>query len=212
MRKWLFAIGLILLFVGIILMSSAVRSERTVREEENLIKSETDTWQISNNFTQGEKVKLVVKKGIDWTQNLEPPVMDVPYPHKFVYVNITAPSGEASTFEAAFISYQRIFALYQVKIVFSNGFDADKSSQGIVGYVRETGLYNATVIGFVPPGGSPPAGLTFVTIEEVVFMNYPYSYLLYPGVATSLAGIVLSIMGKMTSRRVRRKKVRRKSI
>lgn len=206
MRKWLFALGLILFFVGIIFASSAVQLERTIREEENLIKSETDTWQISNNFTQGEKVKLVVDKGVDWAQYLEGPVVDVPYNHKFVYVNITAPNGEAAMFEVAFAEYQGALALYHVKIVASNGFDADNSSRGIVGYVRETGLHTATVMGSLPPGGSPPAGLTFFTIEEIVFTNYPYSYLLYPGVATLLAGIVLSIIGKMTSKRVQRKR------
>lgn len=202
----MFALGLILLFVGIIFASSAVQLEKTIKEEENLIKSETDTWQISNNFTQGEKVKLVVDKGVDWVQYLEPPVVDVPYYHKFVYVNITAPNGEAAMFEVAFAEYKGVFALYHVKIVASNGFDADNSSRGIVGYVRETGLHTATVMGSLPPGGSPPTALTFFTIDEIVFTNYPYSYLFYPGVAALLAGVVLSIIGKMTSKRVQRKR------
>lgn len=206
MKKWLFALGLILLFVGIIFTSSAVQSEKTIKEKEELIKSEIDSWQISSNLTQGDKVRLSVAQGEDWDRYVEPAVEDVPFPHKFVYVNITDPNGEDSMFEVTYTKYEAGFFLYNVRVVASNGFDAENSSQKIVGYARDTGLYTATATGAIPPGGGPPSSLTFFKVKEVILIKYPYSHLLYPGVAILLAGVALSILGALTSKRVQHKR------
>lgn len=202
MRKKLLALGLILLFVGVIFTSSALQSDETVKEREDLVKSETFSWQISSHFTQGDKVRLSVAPGQDWRSFKEPPVEDVPFPHKFVFINITDPNGKDSFFEVVYAEYEGYFSLYDVRLVAGNGFDAQNSSSGIVGYARDTGIYNATVWGTLPPGGGPPT-LTFSKMEELLIVTYPYSFLLYPGVVVLVVGAILSVLGARSPRHAR---------
>lgn len=208
MRKWLLALGLVLFLVGMIFTSSAVQAEEIIDEKEEFIKTEANSYQISINLIQGDKVRLTIAQGIDWVKLLEPQYEGLPFPHKFVYVNITDPNGEDSMFEVTYIKYQDDFFLYNISVVASRGgFEAENSSRKIVGYVRVTGLYTAAVTGAFPALDSPPSALTFFNVYEEVTTDYPYSHLLYPGIAILGVSVVLSTLGAKTSKQqVRRKR------
>jgi hypothetical protein len=174
------------------------------KEEERLVKSVVDSWQISNNFTQGDKIKLVVAKGKDWDRYVEPPVEDVPFFHKFVYVNITDPNEENTMFEVTYVKQRENLFLYNITVIATtDGFIVQNESKGIVGYAGVDGVYKATAIGALPPGGGPPGSMTFFKIKKRIIVYYPYSYLLHPGIAMFLFGITLFVLGT-TYKRVRR--------
>jgi len=200
MSKPLLVLGLVLLFFGTVLASSAVQSEEIIKETDELVNTEIDSWQISAEFTQGDKVRLSVTPGEDWDKYIEPPVVDVPVNHKFIFINITDPSGKDTFIELAYAKYQDQLGLYHVRVVASNGFDVQNDSQKIVGYAGETGLHTATIWGSLPPGGKPASALALFKVKQNSIINYPHSHLLYPGVAMLIAGAVLSGLGARISR------------
>lgn len=214
MRKWLFAIGLILLFVGVIFASSSYLPHRRLNPDWEIIKTDVNVWQISSSLTEGDKVKLVVFWGADWLDFLRPPTLEMPFYHKFVYVNITDPYGVESQFEVTYMATERRDTLYIYNVSLespSNGLseqDIDISErQNIVGKVLYSGPYNATVVGYSPPGGGPPSVLTFSREEATFLIEYPFSNLLYPGVVVFASGVILSIWSAKTpERRIYRKR------
>lgn len=219
LKKLLLAAGLIFLILGLSLMV-ALRSQKEKLKKELIweeVKKEVNKWQISTEFTEGDKAKLVIDYPPDWVNFLEPEVVDVPYSHKFVYVNVTDPHGNESTFEIAYAKpqgYTYLF-VYKITLISTNGFTENDLLSGIektvAGEVTLTGRYTATLVAALPPGGSPPTSLTFLKEKEVTTTEYEYTNILTPGIAVFSLGAILCFWGaKNSKRRVSHKRVRKR--
>lgn len=218
LKKLFLAAGLMFLVLGLFLMFGLRSQQETVKKEViwEEVKKEVNKWQISTEFTEGDKAKLVIKQPPDWVDFLEPEVEDVPYSHKFVYVNVTDPHGNESTFEIAFAKPPGYYYLYvyKVTLISPNGFSEDDLLAGIektvAGEVMYTGQYTATLVAALPPGGSPPSSLAFLKEKEVITTEYEYTNnFLYSGIAVFSLGVILCFWGAKTSkRRVSYKRIR----
>jgi hypothetical protein len=214
LRKSLLAAGLFcfLLGVALVLSSSSVRTNVKTELVWEEVGTEVNKWQISSNLTEGEKVKLVVSPASDWTK--EPAIPDVPFPHKFVWVNLTDPFGSSSAFEMVFAAPKEPTLLYvfETKLLSSNGFNTNATelafAEAIVGIPSDTGQYTASVVGALPTGGSPPTALTFLKEKKTVTTEYEhFDYLLYPAIPMLSIGAFLSLWGARASKhRVSRKR------
>lgn len=219
MRKWLFATGLILSSIGLILITMSNLSYQKSSVKWKTVETEEDTWQILYNFTQGDIVKLVIYPSPEWTRFLEPETPEVPFPSKTAYANITDPNGRKSMFEVVFVRTltSTFLTLYNVKLVSSSNVlstqgieDLLEGKAGIVGMALHDGQYTAKVLGFLPPMGGPPSVLTFLKGEKVDSTEYLYPSFLHYGVITLSVGVVLSILGAKASKRrvLRRRRIR----
>jgi len=181
------------------------------------VKIEFSATEISANFTKGDILKLVVSPASEWLKLLEPTTGDVPYPSKFVWIDVTDPYGNVSAYEIAFAKPlgASVLAFYKVSIrpnSTTSGFGGQdiiglsQTEKALVGRVMYTGQYLARVVAVLPGGGGPPDSLEFYKGNNVIV--YPYRDYFYLAIIMSLSGIALSVWSlKVTKRRkIRRKK------
>lgn len=216
LKKSLLVAGLFFVLLGVILVLSSSYVQTNVKTELvwEEIGTEVNKWQISSNLTEGEKVKLVVAPASDWTK--ESAIPEVPYPHKFVWVNLTDPYGSSSAFEMVFAAPQdpTLLYVYKTELLSSNGFSTNATelafAEAIVGIPSDTGQYTASIVGSLPQGGSPPTALTFLKEKKTVTTEYEhFDYLLIPGIPMLSVGAFLFLWGARASkRRVSRKRRR----
>lgn len=192
LRKFPLAAGLVLLFVGIILMSSSNLSSQRLEVLWDTAKIEVNKWEVKADFTAGDIIKLEISPGIDWIDYLEPPTSEVPYVNKAVYINVTEPSGKESYIEVMFITTYSPpqLSIFNITVLNSNGNFAVKE-RAIMGEAMQTGQYTAEVTGVSPRGGEPPGSLIFYKQRINRFTDRPYSAFLYPGIAVFLIGVSL---------------------
>lgn len=208
MRRRFLAIGIILILIGAVLFVRSNQPEQRISSSWDEVKTEIDTLEIAYNFTAGDKVNLVISPNREW--NPEPAVDDVPYPHIFVYVNITSPQGSQSAYEIAYVE----FRYYSIRILTPGGFSGEYDTneeliaeKGLVGRVMYTGEYKAKIIGVVNPGGPQMADyLTFSKEMQTTVTVYPYRDYVYGAVILIFLGIVISGFSFMRpNRRSRRR-------
>lgn len=204
----MFIAGLIVTFtgLGLALISASNVSYQKSDFTWETIKTESNAWLISSNFTEGDKIALTVYPASDWYQFMEPEIPEVPLIHKFVYVNITDPHGNEATFEIAFVRQPASSSLfvYNVSLCTPNGIEiqADENLHShIMGKVMHTGQYIAKVVGALPPGGNAPLELTLLKEKELITIEYPYAQYLYPAIVIFFMGIVLSFWSAKTHKR-----------
>lgn len=206
----MFIAGLIVTFTGLslVLISASNVSNQKSDFTWETIKTESNAWLISSNFTEGDKIALIIYPASDWYQFMEPEIPEVPFIHKFVYVNITDPHGNEATFEITFVRQPASSSLfvYNVSLPIPNGIEiqADENLHSrIMGKVMHTGQYIAKVVGALPPGGSPPLELTLLKEEELIvtIIEQPYVQYLYPAIVIFFTGIVLSFWSVKTHKR-----------
>jgi len=188
-----------MLFVGIILMSSSNLSFQKTEVSWDRVKVEIDKWEITANFEAGDIVKLDFSPAADWIDYLEPETEDVPLPNKAVYTDVTDPSGNASRFEVIFVTDYSPpqLSLFNIRVLSSNGFGGQNSQnltskeKTIAGEIMQTGQYTAKVVVYSPLGGGPPASFIFYKQRVDIFIDWPYSGFLYPGIAAFSLGVAL---------------------
>ena len=199
----MFIAGLIVTFTSLVLISASNVSNQKSDFTWETIKTESNAWLVSSNFTEGDKIALAVYPASDWYQFMEPAIPDVPFIHKFVFVNITDPHGNEATFEITYVREVGSSSLfvYNVSLPIPNGIgiQADENLQSrIMGKVMYTGQYVAKVVGGLPPGGSPPLELTLLKENELIVIEHPYVQYLYPAIVVFFMGIVLSFWSAKT--------------
>lgn len=207
------AIGLCFVLVGVALTIHSNVPEQKKNTTWEFVKTEVFTLEISANFTAGDTVKLEIAPSHEWGQ--EPPVDDVPYPHIFVYVNVTSPKGDQSYYEITYVSY----LFYQAILKAPGGFSGEygnetlNAERAVVGKVMYDGQYLARIIGVILPGGPPRAeALTFYKAIENIETTYPYKAEFNIALVTLLIGGGISIWSiKPRKRPTKRKRKARSS-
>jgi len=196
MRRDMLILGLLLVLVGVALTihSNTPMNNTTLTWE--FVKTEASTLEISANFTAGDIVKLEIYPNHEWSE--EPEVDDVPYPHIFVYVNVTSPRGDQSYYEVAYVSYRFYSAILKAPGGFSGeyGNETINSERAIVGKVMYDGLYLARIVGVIIPSGEPKAeALNLWKGTENIEITYPYRTELPIAIVAFVAGGGISIWG-----------------
>lgn len=209
MKRDMLIFGLLLILVGVALTfhSNTPMNNTTLTWE--FVKTEAFTLEISANFTAGDIVKLEIYPNHEWSE--EPEVDDVPYPHIFVYVNVTSPRGDQSYYEVAYVTYR----FYQAVLKAPGGFSGEygnetiNAERAIVGKVMYDGQYLARIIGVIIPTGEAKAdALNFYKGIENIETTYPYRNELPIAIIILVAGGGISIWGIKSSKRPIREKKR----
>lgn len=189
MKRDMLILGLLLILVGAALTihSNTQINNSTLSWE--LVKTEAFTLEISANFTVGEIVKLEIYPNHEWRQ--EPEVDDVPYPHIFVYVNVTSPRGDQSYYEAAYVNYRFYQAILKAPGGFSGEYGSEtlKTERAIVGKVMYDGEYLARITGVIIGSGRASAdALNLFKGTEIIETSYPYRNELLIALVMYIAG------------------------
>lgn len=199
MKLSVFAVGLLFMFLGITLSFSSNVAYQESSSTWDMVKTEVDSQLISSDFTEGDRVRLVVSPTSEWRYFLEPGYF------KYVWVNITDPHGNRIWYEITYTTAGgSSLSLYNVTIMSSDGFGSQgeeaKKEAAIIWKARYTGEYMTEVWGILPPGGGPPSSLTLLKENVTVSVEYPYARYFYPAIGIFLIGIVLSVFGAKTSK------------
>ncbi len=208
MKREILTVGLLVIFVGVALTVHSNTSENSKTITWELVKSLPSTREISANFTAGDIVKLEIYPNHEWQQ--EPEVDDVPYPHIFVYVNVTSPRGDQTYYEIAYVTYRFYQAILKAPGGFSGeyGNETLSAERAVVGKVMYDGQYVARIIGVIIPSGDPNAeALNLWKGIESIETTYPYRAEFAIAAVMFLAGGGISIWGIKSRRRlVKRRK------
>ena len=202
--------GLLLILVGAALAIHSNTPENNTTLTWEFVKTEPSTLEISANFTAGDIVKLEIYPNHEWQQ--EPEVDDVPYPHIFVYVNVTSPRGDQSYYESTYVSYRFYRAILKAPGGFSGEYDNKtlNAERAVVGRVMYDGEYLARIIGVIISSGSAKAdALNLYKGTENIETTYPYRDELWITMALFLAGGSISILGMQSHKRPIKGKKRR---
>ncbi len=218
MRKLLVVIGFVILFSGIIVASSSNLSYQKSRIEwTDVATSEENSWNFSRTFNDGELIGVEVFPGVGWENNLLAPDAAVPFPYRPVWVNITNPFGETSEFFCDFArpSGQPAVFLYNVTITESNGLlvganaslkEEMRARARVMGITMLAGEHTAIVVG-TP---SPPSAIIWQIGERIAWTEYPYTNLLYVGIAIIITGAFSLFFGfRKAKKKPRAKRVKR---
>lgn len=202
MKRDVLILGFLLILVGVAfaIRSNTLMNKTTLTWE--FAKTEVFTLEISANFTAGDIVKLEIYPNHDWQQ--EPEVDDVPYPHIFVYVNVTSPREDQSYYEIAYVSYRFYQAILKAPGGFSGeyGNETLNAERAIVGKVMYDGQYTARIVGVIIPAGEAKAdALNFYKGIENIETTYPYRNELPIAIIILVAGGGISIWGIKSGKR-----------
>lgn len=209
-KKKLLGIGFLLIFVGFCLWGASYKREvREVDEPAGEISKKS--WVAFGNFTAGDIMYLSMTQGLNWAELVDPE----PPGYKWVYLNLSDPNNGYILFEVEYVkraqtepgpplnpTYVRIeengseclHLLWENKTNFSGGVF-------IVGEVLVGGKYKVEVVDFYPPAGNegPPASLQLR--RKWLRYVYPYSFLLYLGIAFIILGLLIIILAVRSKKR-----------
>jgi hypothetical protein len=210
MRKLTY-LGVMLLLLGIVCgVVGAVNLQNVTSV--NVGQSESEVWSYALNLTSGNTYWLYIESGNAW--GLAFTTAGGYTTAQPVNVTIASPSGGVTSLQAFFYSIPPTSPYYKtgtppaiVDVIFENvdylSLDADSSSGKIQFSVKESGLYNATVIN----GGwidTPPAFFRFY--EEVASNRNSYALLASGGGVVGIIGGVTLVVSVFRKGGVRHKK------
>lgn len=207
MKRWILAVGLILIFFGALLWLQSTVTEQKPVISWNDARTVVDSLEVSANFTAGEVVALRVGSNYQWRQ--EPGAEDTSYlPTTYVFLNITGPQGKDSQYEIDFVKDRNVLSVYNVYLRIAGGFSGDygnetlRNQDAIVGKVLYTGEYKARVWGVMPPPGGiyPPNSLAYQRQVVVTVTEHPYSDIVKAAYALFILGAIVTAFSFMPSR------------
>lgn len=208
MARGILAVCILVLSLGIIVMlCSNVPTETPINEYEVVGEGASDATAY---FETGDRFDVYIAPGVDWNKYpLEPAIPSIPYPYRFVGVDVTDPANNTISLEYNFVLSGGRLSLY--------GITAEEPSQATYVSVvnlkpleckaETSGEYTAKIWGIVPNPQHPPAAFQLRKIDVKVEVERPYSYLLPVGVVTFTFGIVilaLSIFGPLKPKKKKR--------
>lgn len=218
MRRLHAVLGLILLFVGIVIIPYSNMPYNETKIEWETQETKTDSWNITRFFMEGDLIEVLIAPAEDWGTYLDAPTQDIPYPVKPVFVNITDPLGNETEFYCEYVKPSEsspTLYLYDVTLTESHGLlvgeNVSLGEVGIIGMVMTTGNHTATITGIY--GGytqSSPPTMGFRKGCKITQIKYPYSNFIYLGIATILSGVVLMIYGFRKRKKVKHVKKHKK--
>jgi len=202
MRKVFLIFGVILVLAGILVSSRANLSVEKI--ETSLVNSEDDKYEVSGNFSEGEKMLA------HWTPpNWEKIGGAIPNGEWVVYyITVLAPPPENGETNFTVKLYNRGGA--NVTVSSNGGGLSDFSSIVVGGVAQLSGTY--TVYMDESAGmyyeNSPPS--YFELLTEVVKTEYPHRDALPIGVALIVVGSAFSIWSAKSSKRILRPRKKRR--
>lgn len=192
MRKAFVALGIILVFTGVIVASvSTMPTEKS--ERSTVATAPQNSWEVSGRVDEGDKLSV----------EFNPPDLDellFPEPTLKLLVEVTDCHGGKTVFE---MEFKRGFGgktvLYNLTVVSKeDGLTVSDSPIEVGGIVSRTDDYLANIT--TRRFWGPPSNLRLVT--EVVHKEYPYFFVLLPiGILLLVVGGFLSFWGARSSKR-----------
>jgi hypothetical protein len=215
LKKLPTAVGLSLIFVGLIVASS-YNSPATEESWETAAEN-TGNWSITGTFNSGENITLIIAwYGMTYGEDLG----ELP-----ANVTITANNQDITEFQVFFLqdpntpTGQEQVQVYvsRIQLLYNNGdsLSVDNPPKQIGGIVKQAGTFEARV--HPPPDSFPWAGYpepqpptALKLLKMVAKMTYPYRSFLPIGVAAGFLGAIVSTWGAKAKKNVRRTRSKRK--
>ncbi|MEM2912051.1 MAG: hypothetical protein QW146_06060 [Candidatus Bathyarchaeia archaeon] len=198
MSKMLSFLGIVLIFLGVILMAySNTTQEYYVIGDVMGEGGTAENPSASANFSEGEWFDIFLSPGATWSME---PLLNEQYPSRFVWINLTDPAGKVTLFEFAYGKFDSSFGIYEINELAQNlsvirKFDPRefklKASMG--------GLYKATIWQVIPAPKDPFGGFFLRKIDVVVEKDF--EYLLPLGAFVSVVGVAVFILALRRSSR-----------
>lgn len=207
-RKWLIALGAILIALGLILANSSNLPRKAVSSV--LVASTTRESSVSANLEKDEKIVVEIRHGSDWGYGLLDPSDNPEIGFLYVDLIVFDPRHNSTrywiTFAAA-VNNRATFGLWSIEIIRNDGglnteslYDESRGTfDGIGGVVMFSGLYEVNVTGTYPSRQTVPSYLAI--FKGTILTVYPYTHFLPIGVVVGASGTVASLLGLRSKKR-----------
>jgi len=198
MKKWVFAFGLILILVGIIMVSRYNINNKRIVPTQVKVKGVNDQPSVSSEFIAGDTIFLEIRVGRDWPFGYfeDPGIL-------YVFIDFVDPRGNVTKFDMEYGLTETEGNIYEWFL------NVTKNEGGLLvptpfleervigGVVLFNGTYTATVKveDIWPPREDPPSSLTLYKTEIKIITEYPYIALLPIGVSLIVVGGAVSLFG-----------------
>lgn len=228
MLKWPLAFGIILLFAGVILVSSSRMP--ILRVTYNVVIKDNKVWELSNTFNNSDIMVVDFSPGVDWWRLfVKAPTMDY---QEHVNFTIVGPSGYKTVFNVSIGTIpprwgytpespeETPVIVRDIQLLSQDGDDLElREPPEIGGIVKQDGKYSvklepnvywdSTHTTNTTCPKTPPEELRFN--KEIRENIYPFTFLFPIGAPLSVFGVAMSIWGvKSEKHRKYRKLVKRK--
>jgi len=223
MNKVFAGLGFILIVAG--LLVSAVGSTKFEKWAVQVVQTAYNSWSVGGaNLSSGETFRVNIVRNTKWdTGVLEAPTDDYPYGYMDIWLDVTDPYGNKTTFvytwarQANPSDSSSMIVMAANVTVEENGSLIDPGIQivgaaGPGGIARYSGSYSAKITSIMAGGypyypSYPPGVIQFVKAIQVG--SQPYSSALPFGVASFIGGVAASIYGmKSDEKKFKRKRAR----
>ena len=223
MKKWFFAVSLIIIIAGAIMAMSynTSRPEPTLEEEAAYVK---EGMTLSADLHEGDIIRLWMTQGGDWKSGYFE--MDEAlwpgFALLYVGVNITAPRGNYTLFLMTWghgpqDTQSKLLYLVDINVTTNQG-GIDPMAGGdnyrpttnsffsVGGTVMFNGTYAFEAMGIFPSRHDPPASMSIY--KHLITTSYPLTYMLPFGIVVSGAGIALAVYSIRGKTKTRLQKIR----
>lgn len=210
MKKWSFAVGGVLIIIGLMLMTIAYNPSEAKNYRK--ITEVRQQWIVSANLTKGQVIWVEIRQHINWSVGLFD-FDDEMYPGfaiLYVGVDIIDPYGKSTEFlmvwglvrENVYAPeiVKRMLTILDINVIKNEGgidptpflVKQGKSSyySDVGGIVQYNGTYTFTVGKILPKREDPPSVIWIG--ERLTWIEYPYTYMLPLGLAISGGGTTLT--------------------
>jgi hypothetical protein len=191
MRLWkrLAILGIIVLVIGIFVASfSSISTQQYIPV--TVSRGTHENPAVSANFSAGQLFDLYISPGATWAED---PLLDEGYPTRYVWVNVTDPTGKLVRIEYAFGRFDSQFAIYVINQLDDNGSTLrsfEPSSFRIRGNV--TGTYTALLWQILPPPHDWFSAFDMRRLD--LDIEYPNASLLPVGAVILVCGIIIMML------------------
>jgi hypothetical protein len=225
MKKWLVAVGILLIISGLILFPSTSQdSKPTFRVESErvaIVKTSADEkhWEVSGYLNKGDRMVVGITQGLDWPfGRFEPAPENPEIALLYVFIDIIDPPPHNTktrfVVEYALRNQQLqgggpLLAVWRINVTESGGLnttsllDPDGTTyQGIGGVTLYEGVYTVKVKGTFPPREWPPTSIEIrkgILIEEKP-NDSPLLLRALPTATLITVGATTSVFGLRTSK------------
>lgn len=202
MKKWFFAVGVIIIVVGVI-VASAYSAPKEVKDYPS-VNSVRQAWSVNANLIKGDTVWVEIRQGFDWPvgrfelDEIEWPGFGILY----VGVDIIEPRGNLTIFLIRFgrlatesSDVVRPLTVLDINLTINGGgldstlFYNNNKYSDVGGIAQFSGTYTFTVSRMMPSREDPPSVIDIR--KRLVTIQQPYTYLLPVGITVTAAGSVL---------------------
>jgi hypothetical protein len=211
LRKLFFAAGILAILAGAIL-ASMYNIPVTVKAEE-LVKQDYGVWEVSANFTTGDKIIARPRYASSWTTGVWDIDDIIPYNHRHIFFYFIDPSGGTTEWNTAWSSHDlkqgQLALVYINATVFGEGLYVTSLAENSTypTYLGGIALLNGTYT-FIcdkemeptPPNVTAPAWMGLS--REYPDVRYPNTTLLPIGISIIGVGVVVSVVSARSKKKI----------